>query len=83
MRHPGMLGEFLDAGRLCGINLEIPRAAFDAINAKHFGPNAPGTVLHDALKPVVKAIRAVTGKDLSECGGCAKRQLALNSALSS
>ena len=78
-----MWGDFLAAGTLSAnmITLEINRAAFDTITRRYFGPGAPGTVLHEILKPAVAVIDSVAGTHLAECGGCASRELWLNSIL--
>lgn len=81
MSHPGMWSDFLTAGKLSGDKqtIEIAREDFDAINDRHFGPHAIGTVIHEVLKPAVKVVDRIAGTDLASCGGCAKRQLLINS----
>lgn len=77
-----MWGDFLTAGKLSAnlLELKISRAAFDGINRRYFGASAPGTVLHEILKPAVAVVDAVAGTHLAECGGCASRELWLNAA---
>ncbi len=51
-------------------------------HVKSFDPEPKNIGLGDAVammaKPIAKAIDLVTGTNLKSCGGCAKRQAALN-----
>jgi hypothetical protein len=80
MEHPGLWDDLWAAGRLEGGMLEIEREAFEAVNRKHFGSLALGTVIHEVLRPVVATIRVATGINLGNCGGCAERELGLNAS---
>jgi hypothetical protein len=83
MSRPGMWQDFLAVGKLAGDQLEISREDFDRLQEKWFPGLALGTVVHEALKPVVKIVDAVLGTDLKNCGGCAERQMKMNAATSS
>jgi hypothetical protein len=80
MNHPGMWQDFAKRGRIRGEELEIARTDFDAINQKYFGSNAIGSLLHKLFKPAVVFLDQVLGFNLEECGGCAERELKINSA---
>lgn len=41
-------------------------------------PLGLGDAVHAAAQPVVQLVKALGGPDLSGCGGCGKRQAALN-----
>lgn len=78
MPHPGMFGELLSAGRLTPDmrSLEISREDFDQITSRY--STGLGTALHTILKPVVAVADRVLKTNLTECGGCAMRELKLN-----
>lgn len=80
-KHPGMMNDFLKASKVEGEYLLLPRHAFEKINTKYFGTGA-GTVLHNILKPIVALPDVLFGTRLGSCGGCAERELKMNSALS-
>lgn len=78
MNHPGMVSDFLRLGSVIdGSRLDISRADFDAIMAKHC-PGGLGNVIHEVLKPAVVVVDRVAGTDMANCGGCAERQLRMN-----
>lgn len=81
MDRPGMFDAFLSQSKIHPDKqaLDISRADFDAIMAKHC-PGGLGNVIHEVLKPVVKVVDKVAGTDLANCGGCAERQLRMNAA---
>jgi len=72
-----MWDAFFRLGQKDGEFLEISRVHFDRIMGRFFG-NAPGTVLHKILKPVIAVVDSVAGTDLQNCGDCAERELRLN-----
>lgn len=78
MSRPGMWSDFMAVGRIAGTFLEISRADFDALQVKWFPGLALGTAIHDALKPIVRAVDRMAGTNLANCGGCAERQMRLN-----
>ena len=80
MDHPGMWDDFFRSGQETGIYLEIDRPAFDQIQAKHF-PGGAGTVLHDLLAPGIELIDSILGTNFADCGGCAEREMGINSLL--
>lgn len=72
-----MWDAFFRLGQKDGEYLEINRVNFDRIMASFF-PNAPGSILHKILKPVIVVVDSVAGTNLQDCGGCAERELKLN-----
>lgn len=78
MPHPGMFGDCLAAGKLTPDMrfLDISREDFDRIAARY--STGLGTALHVILKPVVAIADKVLKTNLTECGGCAMRQIKLN-----
>jgi len=79
-----MWDDFVQAGALDGSRqyLDIERGRFDAINRKYFDGGL-GTLLHEVLTPAVALVHAILGTNLGECGGCAERELKINSATKS
>jgi hypothetical protein len=80
MKHPGMWDDFFKAGRARGLCLEIDRPVFDHIQAKYF-PGGAGTALHDLLAPGIELIDSILGTNFGDCGGCAEREMGINSVL--
>ena len=80
VERPGMLQAFIDAGELQGDKVAIERSRFDELNAHYFRGVKLGTILHTVLKPVVRAVDAVVGSHLGNCGSCAGRELRMNAA---
>jgi hypothetical protein len=81
MKHPGMMDDFLKVGKISGggSELDIDRSDFDEINRHYFKGAKLGSRLHSLLRPIVKASDSVFGTTLGDCGGCAEREMKLNS----
>jgi hypothetical protein len=81
LKTPGLWDDLISKGQidLLTMTLDISKEAFDGVNRKHFGAVAIGTVVKEVIRPAVKIIDRLTGTNLSECAGCAMRELKLNS----
>ena len=85
----GFVDEFISNATPChGVWLVMPAEDYAALRQKYW-PNPPapkiskhfrgaGDVLAAVLHPVVSVVRAATGIDLENCGGCGKRKDKLN-----
>lgn len=63
------------AGQVEGDSLRLDKGRFEALCLEHFGALAPGNIVARLVKPIAKAAR------LEGCGGCAERQVLLNTAM--
>jgi hypothetical protein len=68
------------AGEIQGDAVAISRERFDELNAHYFKGVKLGTLLHQVLRPAVAVIDSMLPTNLSECGGCAGRELKMNAA---
>ena len=77
MSHPGMWDDFFLSGTAGGTDLEISRTEFERIQKKYYGDKPAGMVLHAILEPLSNIL------GMTDCGGCANRELALSEAVDS
>lgn len=75
---PRYLAEVRAAGRLEGEALFIPTGTLNEIKLRYGRPRGAGDRVARVAQPIARAIDTAFGTKIKTCGGCAKRQAALN-----
>lgn len=77
---PNLWHDLLGAGALVNGRIEVPEEAAAAILARCPDPalRGLGDVVAQVAQPIARAIDAVAGTHLRDCGGCKARRAKLN-----
>lgn len=80
---PKLWAALQKGGKIKGIYLEISREEFVKAQEAYLPRGIKwGTVIHEVLKPATALIDKIVGTKITNCGGCAGRELKLNVKIS-
>lgn len=84
-RPEGYAAHVISEGEIVEDYLEISNESYEKLRAIYRpakpAPIGLGDVVAAVAQPIAKVIDAVAGTNVAGCGGCAKRQAALNAAV--
>ena len=78
---PNLWHDLLSVGQLVNGQIVVPDASGKAILDNCNRIHGLGDVVAIVAQPVARALDAVLGTNLQNCGGCAKRQATLNAVV--